>query len=266
MKLLFTTVAFGDLYLNFAAIYIYSIKKAYPDCDVKIYTGDKIPNNVKNILKLTNLENCLIEKDFSMFEREIPVISSLRWLYDYKDVKDYDCVYTGDVDFFICHDSVYPELLEYHLNNCRINNLPYSNIVRPKSYRVSGLHFYKVEDYYNKANDKIQEFKKKLKNKNYSILRHPKSLLDRDDDEELLYRLIEESNIGFPKIKHNRLHHGIHFKRRYKREYLEREKELVGYRNNFIAICDHDEVFKQILPLINYNARKYIFKCYEILK
>ena len=172
MNLLITTIAAGDLYLNFAAIYIYSIKKYYPDYNIKIYSWDSIPNNVLEILKLINCENCIIEKDFSMYEKITPVISSLRWLYDYKDVKDYDYVFTGDIDFFICTD--FPSLLKHHLTNCYINNLPYSNSIRNGTYRLGGLHFYEVLEYYKKCNNKIIEFRDKLKNKDYSILRNIK--------------------------------------------------------------------------------------------
>lgn len=49
MKFLITTIVGGDLYQNFVPVYIYSLKKAYPDYDIRIYSWDKIKPSIKAI-------------------------------------------------------------------------------------------------------------------------------------------------------------------------------------------------------------------------
>jgi hypothetical protein len=266
MNFLITTIAGGNLYLNFAAIYIYSLKKAYPNYDIKIYSWDKIPKNISDILKSLDLEDCLIEKDFYGINKSIKNIKAMRWLYQYKDIKNYDHVFTGDIDFCMIEEK--PSLLDQHLKFCEMHNLPYSNRVRARSYRLGGLHFYKVQEYYDACGNIIDDFRKKLINNDYSIFRHPNSTLEiYDGDEELLYQIIEKSGLGFPKnIKTKRLHHGIHLKRKYSIDLAAKENELLLYKKCFIDMYNNDEYFIEILNKISKEAKSYIDKCYLKLK
>lgn len=265
-KCLISTVVAGNLYQNFAPIYIYSIKKAYPTYNIKIFNWGKIPKNISNILKSLNLENCLVEKNFDGFKKTPQNIKALRWLYQYKDIKDYFAVFTGDIDFFIVEEN--PSLLDQHLSFCETQKLPYSNRVRAKSCRLTGLHFYKVEEYYNACGNVIDYFRDKLKKNDTSIFRHPKSNLDfYEGDEELLYQIVEKSGLGFPKdIKTKRVHHGIHLKRKYSLDLAAKENELLIYKNDFVNTYENDEIFKEIIYKISKEAKEYIDKCYGKLK
>jgi hypothetical protein len=266
LSFLISTIVGGDLYLNFAPIYIYSIKKAYPDYNIKIYSWDKLNKNIKEILKIINCEECIIEKDFVEFEKDIKVIKATRWLYEYEDIKNYDFIFTGDIDFFICYENI--NLLNHHLNFCNKYNLCYSNRVRRNTFRLTGLHFYKVNEYYSKCNDVIEEFRNKLKKRDYSIFRNEKSeLINYNGDEELLYLIAARSGLDFPKnIQEKRLHHGIHLKRNYNPDLAAKEFELKEYTNQFIDSYENDEIFKEILNKISKETRKYIIDCYIKLK
>jgi len=266
MKFLITTIVGGNLYQNFTPIYIYSVKKAYPNCSVKIYSWDRILTNVKNILKDINCEDNLIYKDFGNISKCTQNIKAMRWLYQYEDIKDFDVVFTGDIDFFIVEEN--PSLLDQHLNFCETQNLPYSNRVRAKSHRLTGLHFYKIEEYYNACSNVIDEFRERLCKGDNRIFRHPKSNLDiYDGDEEMLYQIIEKSGLGFPKnVTNKRKHHGIHLKRKYNPNLAAKETELTEYTNNFVNAYENDEIFKEILAKISSEAKTYIDTCYRKLK
>lgn len=265
MKFLISTIIGGDLYLNFAPIYIYSLKKAYPNYDIKIYSWDRINNNLKSILKFINSEDSIIEKDFSMFEKDIKIIKATRWLYEYEDIKNYDFVFTGDIDFFICKENI--SLLDFHLNFCNKYNTCYSNRVRRNTFRLTGLHFYKVDEYYSFCNDIINEFRDRLINKDYSIFRNIESnLINYNGDEELLYNLAARSGLDFPKnIQEKRLHHGIHLKRNYSQVSTEKEFELIEYTNQFIDTYENDEIFKEILSMVSKDVKNYVDDCYKKL-
>lgn len=57
-----------------------------------------------------------------------------------------DSTYIGDIDMIIL-DS---DIEDNHIKHCNILNLPYSNVKRIGQNRLSGLHFVKTKEYYNK--------------------------------------------------------------------------------------------------------------------
>ena len=239
MSFLITTVVSGELYQNFAPVYIYSLKKAYPEYSVKIYSWGKIPKNIKEILIDINCEDCFIEVDYPI-DKTPNNTKAARWLYTHDE--NYDYIFVGDIDFFICSET--PSLLEHHLNFCKEQNLPYSNRVRAGTKRLTGLHFYKTDSY----RDDIFDFE---------------NIQSHCGDEELLYQIIERSGFGFPKkIMGERLQHGIHIKRKYGKDLSAKEKE---YSNVFKDAYNNDLVFKDILNKLSKQAKKYIDDCYRRL-
>lgn len=244
MSFLITTIVAGELYLNFAPVYIYSLKKSYPDYDIKIYSWDKIPKNIKEILKDINCEDCLIEIDLPIAKTPNNIKAS-RFLYTH-DLK-YNYIFVGDIDFFICPEI--PSLLDHHLDFCNTHNLSYSNRVRSGTKRLTGLHFYKTADY---NVDVLKSFKNNFEN-----------IQSHCGDEELLYQIINKMGFEFPKkIIGERLQHGIHIKRRYGKDLSAKEKE---YSNIFKNAYNNDNVFKNILNRLSKQARSYINDCYRRL-
>lgn len=120
-----------------------------------------------------------------LFRTKKIVPNTVRFITTPKSKADY--VYIGDADVFITED-----ITLRHLENIKQNNLDYSNIVRPGKERLSGLHFI--------------EYKKMYPLPSLKGLK-----LEKQNDEEVLYRLMERKGLKIPgpEIKF-RPTHGLH--------------------------------------------------------
>jgi hypothetical protein len=151
------TVVFGD-YREYIPYYIHSISVAYPTYAVKIFVTDpELPESVLAALA------CLRRLGLSRFEVRVgcfrlfanshtPVVGRqalgiyLRWLLPPAEFAGFEYGYVGDVDFLILPEA--ESLHEGHLRHIRKLGVPYSNVVRRGTRRLSGLHFFEVRPYF----------------------------------------------------------------------------------------------------------------------
>lgn len=202
-KLCFAPFVFGD-YTNYVPFYIYSILKSYPDYYIKVFVKGFLTQNQKIALsklheKLSNNFE-IIENYFNnlLTDKGIEKNRCLRWLIPSKEFKNFENVYMGDIDILIIKEN--PSLLDSHLQHCTKTNLPYSNTIRKSTKRLTGLHFIKTKEYFNKMNSLI----------NYYIINNDK-IPNNLKDEKFLYSMIKKT-IGFGNLKQVtfRPHHGLH--------------------------------------------------------
>ncbi|HHY21662.1 MAG TPA: hypothetical protein GX525_07235 [Bacilli bacterium] len=206
-KLCIAVYVFGS-YTKYVPYYIYSILKSYPHYYVKIFCMDKLAKREAECLDLIrkNLStNFMVKENYFPFPqfREQKLGRPLRFLIPYHEFSEFDYVYIGDVDFLIVQES--PSLLDGHIEHCKKIKLPYSNQIRPNTKRLTGLHFFKVKEYYQAMNEVIDYYSNNL-GEVYSLMKKYRS-----DDEKFLYKMIEKT-IGFGKINDSvyRPHHGFH--------------------------------------------------------
>ena len=267
-KLCITTYVTGKEYQEFIPVFIYSIFKSYPHYNIIIFCGEYLDNSV-----IKNLN--LIEKicDYKIIENYLPNnpkkisnrVSSMskRWLIYCDDFVDYEYLYIGDIDIAILKEN--PELLIQHKIHCNTINLPYSN-VRRRSHdnRVTGLHFIKTREYFNKMLPVIEK---------YTYLFMNDDLNYKYSCEYMLYDMIVESGLGLcpratgkgifdPHNESFRPHHGIHLA--VFRDLMVKKKEVsskhfVKRMKNFKALID-DPVFKSIESNFQTKMIKRIFK------
>jgi hypothetical protein len=208
--LCFVAFVYGS-YTQYIPFYIYSILKSYPDYYVKIFVNEKLNNRENKCLDMireqlsTNFEireNYF--EEFNIEELKIPEEGkkAIRFLIPKEEFVDFENVYFGDIDFLIVKE--HPKLLEGHLAHCEKTGLPYSNLVRKNSKRLTGLHFYKVDEYYSRMNKLIYNY---LDNKDKLV----SQLSKYKWDEEFLYEIVKEG-IGIEGLSYNdyRPHHGFH--------------------------------------------------------
>lgn len=237
-KLCIATHVYGEKYQGFIPMYIYSILKSYPQYSVYIYV-DKflLPDIKQQLVLLENMgdfkvfENCnvksgLINKAYNF--SHIPM--SLRWLEYDSSFEEFEAVYLGDIDIFICKEE--PGLYEQHMRHCEYLNLPYSNCIRNKeskkvksikylaafittcgiretykylisdqkgNKRFSGLHFIQTKEYYTKVLPLIPKYIEEL---NLVVSKRSKkwNLCMFDINEIILYELIKESGLKLPPV------------------------------------------------------------------
>lgn len=182
------TVATGNWNI-FILPYIFSCLYFNKDSYVEIYTKDFIKNEDSfNVLKE------LFGDSFFLYE--LPLFDKKRNLPDcairflIEPVKKVDYTYIGDVDILILETNI----VDFHKKIIEENGGYFSNIIRPNSKRLTGLHCVKTVPYY----EKIKNIKEIINCKFGS-------------DEEMLYEIVDNS-IGFLNYKNiERPLHGFHF-------------------------------------------------------
>jgi len=124
----------------------------------------------------------------------------LRWMMDESFFESYENVFITDIDILVCRER--PSLEKRNLECCQRTGLPYNNVVRPTDKRrlVGNMHFIRTKEYYKAMAGVVDKYRKLLK----------KGKLGIYNDEELLYKMVEESGMGLstePFLVH---HSGIH--------------------------------------------------------
>jgi len=198
-KLCISTIV-DRVYQKYIPMFLYFCLKSYPTYGIRLFLTESLDEKYRNIVnELRDLGTIeIVERYGKEFPKTIHhELKTIRWLFKASDFNGYDYVYVGDIDIIICREK--DPLLDQHLKHCADINLPYSNSVRLNSKRLSGLHFIKKNEYYEKMDDIIQKYRLLLKN---GMLRDAKN-------EETLYKMVEESGLLLPKGWF-RPHHGLH--------------------------------------------------------
>ncbi len=197
---------FGD-YSRYIPYYVYSILKSYPEYYVIVFYMGHLSESEKeslNRIKDQLSSNFEIKegyyKHLDYLNRKIK--KALRFLIPYKEFKEFENVYIGDVDFLILNEK--PGLLQEHLEHSKKIGLPFSNKIRNHSKRLTGLHFIRTDAYYSKMETVISSY---LNN----IDKLTKDFKTLKNIEEFLYKIVNET-FGYGKINEYpfRPHHGIH--------------------------------------------------------
>ncbi len=204
-------------YQRYIPYFLYSIYKAYPSYYVKIFVEDELEKPVNAAIELLKGQSSQFEvkkargfPDHENIRHQLKV--DLRNFYRYiiptEEIRKFQYVYVGDVDMFILQEKT--SLLEFHKNQLSKFNIPVSNCIRRNedgsySTRLTGLHFFKTQEYLDKLSPVIEELRNS-KEKLQSFV------LDLDWDEEALYKLVE-SEFSLERLKVEtceRPWHGLH--------------------------------------------------------
>jgi hypothetical protein len=183
-RTVFFTVAAGD-YKQFVLPYMFTVLYYNMDAYVEIVVDDErfIAQNEMALRFLrTNFGDRIRLSAREIDQRDS---ASLRFLMTPETLSEY--VYIGDVDFLILEGNI----TDIHLANSIKLGLPYSNVVRPGTRRLSGLHFTRRDAY-------------------YPVEPLPPSFVKDAIDEEMLYEMVRRKGHGMPTGRF-RPGHGIHF-------------------------------------------------------
>lgn len=105
-------------------------------------------------------------------------------------VRNATFTYIGDVDIFLTQSVLDPRRLQ----QMQRNNIPYSNIIRPNTTRLTGLMLLHTRDFYTPE-----------------LLQAQQDLDANGNDEEFLYQLVNASGLGLPGTNETyRPAHGLH--------------------------------------------------------
>lgn len=199
MKPLCVTVVVDQGYQEYIPLYLYFLFKAYPDYEAIVSFEGTMYAEVADCLRLIEgMGSFEIKPLLYRYDRADPhSLMSVRWvLYD-DDFTRYDNVYTGDVDMLIVRES--PSLCELGVRHSDEIRLPYSNRVRGGQPRFTGLHFVRTHAYYPRVRAVMERYRERIAAGDIQL-----------HNEEVLYRMMEES-VGLPQRPGTfTVHHGIH--------------------------------------------------------
>ena len=231
-KFCIVTWVYGRKYQGWIPLYIYSIKKNYPDYDIKIFVDNCLSVEIRRLLEKYDLidsaiiyENVLSDLDYVV--KDDMEKRCLRWLLNGYGLEDYQYVYWGDIDIYIVQEKV--SLLQQHINAIDDSKMNYNNAQRltiedyissrrktnkKHLFRLTGLHFVNTKEYYRK------NYKTQIRILNYLGQKKRIRWIDKiffRDDERCLWLINFLSGNGFPMGSYElskkvfRPLHGLHF-------------------------------------------------------
>lgn len=270
MKLCISVVVDKN-YEKYIPYFIYFITESYPNYYVKILFLDKLNKKTKDLITLIGSSLVSIEENFFKgFPNTNQELKSIRWLVPYEVFEEYDYVYIGDVDILICEEKI--NLLDTHISHMEKNNIPYSNAIRNKQKRFTGLHFFKVKEYYECMSKVIDKYSNKIKNKQLRLTQNYRN-------EHLLYDMINEGVKKLPKDEHrididgSGPHHGLHLGiwRGYKDNIKKAVKEQIfkdRYQSHYEIFkkIENNDIYKNISEIYQLNEINYMKKFFKLWK
>jgi len=190
-----TTFVYGPRYQCYLPFLLYSCHKAYPEYDVVLFLYDELNQDIKKQIEKIGLTNKVVIKErcFNDCTKMTPLKSkSLRWILWDKLFENYDYLYTVDIDMFYLLEPV--ALHKQHIQHMKFIGLPISNLRRrlmynpfkpftfafrfkhagfkgifnflrgeQEEYKLTGLHFIKTKEYFDKLNfEQRQKYKKHI--------------------------------------------------------------------------------------------------------
>ncbi|GGZ81053.1 hypothetical protein [Algibacter mikhailovii] len=257
-KSAFVVYVFGS-YQKYIPSYIYFINLNYPEADILIFYQNEIDSKIKEAI--VNLSN------YKLFENVFPEHNNikgggpklLRWVLPEEYFRDYKYIYIGDVDILILDEN--KSLFDFHKQQMKDFNLPFSNKVRPLpggglSKRLTGLHFFEVRPYYYKLAALASKILGDVEfSNNY--------LTGLERNEHVLYKLVKDS-FGFEDeevFKMERPWHGYHI------GVVRGRKILNKYQIEENSSLEFEEIKRQLQVALNDSKFIKLFKqiyCFEL--
>lgn len=291
MRVVVSTVVSADYYAYYIPLFIYSLKRAYPDYGIKIFLRGKLNEDVQEALKLIEGDYDIYEDSFLTYPTRVSTCNTLRHLLPPKRFKDYDYLYITDIDFiFFPHD---PTVGRYFQKRIQEGKQPYASfrgpLSRPRRPEINhngwrgnfqriadGTLMLKIPKWFDRIYVQRKKYKnlaKKSKHDNYD---HYKPCSYREYNEVMLYRMVKNSGMKTPDKKnkfitgkpYNKLYRDIHlgdfkFERRKIRKYIH-YKNVKAFKRlqkdpiwkKICEICERNKKIRQNMG----RLRKYVKK------
>ena len=234
-----TTVCSGDRFSYYIPLFIYTLKRAYPEEMVKVFLRGKLNGRVKDILKeMRDRKMCdkhwsVLENQFEEYPHEKSTLNSLRFLLPAEEFVDCRFVYITDVDFIFFKQKKPP--LDYFSQIMGAIGLPYAAVKGPtkkpfrkhlkhgwtgKYLRVAGgTVVVKSPEWFSVTKRAVEYYRKILKNSTHDDFDKIKAATYREYDEVMLGRIIRMSEMPVPMQK-NRFINGVKIDSRYRHIHL----------------------------------------------
>ncbi|HUT64423.1 MAG TPA: hypothetical protein VMZ04_10765 [Anaerolineae bacterium] len=280
MSLCITTVVSADDYQTYIPIFIYTVKRAYPEYYVKIFLRGKLNALIRGVLEdMKKLKYCdpgweVLEKRFMNFPKRTSICNTLRHLLPEEEFKRFDYLYITDIDFIVFRHS--PTLLEYLSSRIKKTKQPYAAARGPYQYprryeinrtgwkgnftRISdGMLMLKIPEWFNATKKARKKYAKLVASSTPDGFDNHVPATYREYNEVMLYRICVKSKLKTPKRK-NKFIDDKGFKKLYRDIHLgdfkfsrrNRQYKWIKPENffNFDDLCQ-DPVWQTLLKRLN---------------
>ncbi|MDX1774834.1 hypothetical protein [Oceanihabitans sediminis] len=216
MSLVFSSFVFGS-YQKYIPYYIYSICKTHPRAHVKIFIEKPLEQDISKVLDYLKLNGVdkfeVIEwkasfDDFQSYKIRGGGKKLIRWILSKEYFDAFDYAYIGDIDILFLPEQM--SILDFHIRQLVKFQMPFSNKVRldkdgEVTERLTGLHFFKTKEYFDKINPNISRIKT---DQSY----RDDYLKGLERDENFLYKINKEAFDFDPELlsRAQRPWHGLH--------------------------------------------------------
>lgn len=221
-KICFTTVCSSNHYQYFIPVFVYSIKKAYPEAGVKVFLAGKLKDELRAIMTKLRTEK-LINDDWEIFEdkyldypKRPSMYNAMRFLLKKENFSGYDYVLIKDIDFIVVpHEPTHLKYLSKRMKSvgaCLLGTRgPYNRPRRPHINRrgwkyeftriAGGTVLLKNPEWFDKTAQAVSDYRQYLKyGKSDGIDGHVAGSY-REYDEVMLHRICKKCHIKTPKKK-----------------------------------------------------------------
>lgn len=292
MRVCISTCVSSDSYQYYIPLFIYSLKRAYPDYGIKIFLRGKLNPDVREALKFIDGEYDIYEDIFLSYPTHKSTCNTLRHLLPEKWFKGYDYLYITDIDFIFFHHD--PTLGRYFQKRIQENKQPYATFKGPARIprrfkhgwvgnftRVAdGTLMLKIPKWFEKTYIQRKKYRKLIKADKHDNYDHHRPCTYREYNEVMLYRIIINSGMKTPKRrrtfvsgkKYNVLYRDIHigdFK--YRRGNSNRRmRRFMHYKNakdfkrlekdpvwkKICEICERNKTIRKNMKRLRYYAKR----------
>lgn len=266
MNTCITTLVSADKYQHYLPLYIYVVRKEYPEYLLKTFITGELNSLTEKALKYLRDSGITFDEPISVFEK-IPLIEStanaLRFLVSPNYFKGMDYVIYTDVDLLLFRND--PTLLKWHQK--RLNKMktsyaghhgPWKRKYRPEISkigwrgefeRVSAGFLMTTQQWYKDTKKARKHFLKKAKAGKLGGF--------REYDEVMLGRIMKTSGLPMPPFGFCMKQRGIHigdFKKQMKRRFKSRKKikkkSAPKMIRKFLAL-ESDRIWKGLLQIMD---------------
>ena len=205
----------ADSYQFFIPLFVYSIKKAYPNAGVRVFVKGALKGVTRDAINGFGFEDCVIKENcFAKYPDTVSITNTLRFLVGRDEFKGYDYVIVKDIDFLIFRGQV--SHVDYFAK--RMGRLPYFGIRgpynRPRRYEVNGRGWkgsftrvaggtfvFKNPEWFNITSGMLSKYRRIVKQELIEDNDKKPAVSYREYDEVMLYRIIKGSGLRTPKRK-----------------------------------------------------------------
>ena len=268
-------------------MFVNSVLDNLSDVDILVVSPDKIQNNVRNKIYYKGNKGAVIflenyipldydYSDLSSFISKSQFYRFLRFLIGEEYFRGYSEAYIGDLDIYYPSqiNTEVPYLFEREESITKENKLSFNNILRTDvnecvTYRLGGLHYICVDEYYNLFGNIIVNIQNN-KNAFMKLIEKARNHIPENEylrNEHLLFAmLINNDNINSMKHllnKNKRELYGMHLAP------LRNKNNIIDSRGLFEKILDEKDQQKILIDLIKFliRHRMYNYMCqYEMLR